>query len=170
MVTYLSLGSNLGDRLALLAEAVSRLSVRHTRLLRCSPVYETAPQGMTEQPSFLNLVVEAETDLTAAGLLEHVHAVEQALGRQRLVHWGPRTVDVDILLLDDMTLDDPDLTIPHPRLTERAFVLVPLLELRPDLTLPGTGARPLAQCLADLPDQGVRPYCDAASFTKLIFG
>ncbi len=164
--TYLSLGSNLGDRLGLLVDAARRLNVGNTRVLRCSSVYETAPQGLTDQPSFLNLVVEATTDLAPRALLEHVRAIEQDLGRLRLVRWGPRTVDIDILLFGEWVSADPDLTVPHPRLAERAFVLVPLLELRPDLSLPGPAGLPLSRCLSSLADQGVRPFCDAASFTE----
>lgn len=168
--TYISLGSNLGDRLGLLADAVRRLESAHTRVLHCSSVYETAPQGLTDQPSFLNLVVEASTDLAPMALLEHVQAVEQALGRLRLVRWGPRTVDIDILLFGEWISVDPTLTVPHPRMVERAFVLVPLLELAPNSSLPGPGGRSLLRCLSSLPDQGVRPFCNAGSFTERVHG
>ncbi len=134
---YLGLGSNLGDRLETLQRAVDLLADRGARAVASSRVWETEPiGGPDDQPPFLNAVVRVETDLDADDLLGAVNAVEAALGRVREIRWGPRTIDVDVLLVDDLVLDDPRLTIPHPRMTERAFVILPLLELDPEPVLP----------------------------------
>ncbi|MDF2630818.1 MAG: 2-amino-4-hydroxy-6-hydroxymethyldihydropteridine pyrophosphokinae [Symbiobacteriaceae bacterium] len=130
---YLSLGSNLGDRLGYLAEAIRRLGAPHTRVTQVSSIYETAPWGKTDQPSFLNMAAAVETDLTPDELLRHILSVEQVLGRVRTVRWGPRTVDIDMLLYGDERRATPDLQLPHPRMANRAFVLVPLLEIAPHL-------------------------------------
>lgn len=134
---YLGLGSNLGDRLGTLQRAVDLLGAeRSITLTGCSRVWETAPVGGPPQPDFLNVVVRAEIDLPPRQLLDACLRAEASLGRVREVRWGPRVVDVDVLLIDARTIDEPDLTVPHPRLHERAFVLMPLLELDPDPTLP----------------------------------
>ncbi|ANU15786.1 2-amino-4-hydroxy-6-hydroxymethyldihydropteridine diphosphokinase [Planococcus maritimus] len=134
---YLSLGSNLGDRKRQLQEAV--------RLLRANPaisnvkissIYETAPVGYLDQGAFLNLAVRLETDLSPLDLLAVCQEVERNLQRERLVRWGPRTVDLDILLYGQEQLATDELTIPHPRMYERAFVLVPLRDLLPSLVMP----------------------------------
>lgn len=151
---YLSLGSNLGDRVESLRSALRRLEADHTRLLAVSSVYETLPQGKTDQPSFLNLAAAVETALVPKALLHHLQGVEAALGRQRRERWGPRTIDIDLLLYGQRVLAEPDLILPHPRMCERAFVLVPLLELNPDLVLP-SDRTPLRTALLALPDQGV---------------
>jgi 2-amino-4-hydroxy-6-hydroxymethyldihydropteridine diphosphokinase len=133
----LGLGSNLGDRLEALQRAVDLLATEDVRTVACSRVWETAPVGGPEgSPAFLNAVVEALTDHTPPEVLAAAHRVEAVLGRVRVVRWGPRTLDIDVLLYDGFTSEDPELTIPHPRLTERAFVMLPLLDLDPDLTLP----------------------------------
>lgn len=134
---YLGLGSNLGDRLANLRGVVERLSERGIHPVRSSRVYETEPVGGPPQPPYLNAVIEVETDLQPRELLAAAHEVEAALGRVRDERWGPRTADVDILTFDDVVVDEPDLRIPHPRAHERAFVLVPLLELEPAPRLAG---------------------------------
>lgn len=100
-------------------------------MVAVSPVYETAPVGGPEQPDFLNAVIAVDTTLTARELLELAHRIEAEADRVRTVHWGPRTLDVDVLLVGDEHVDDPDLVVPHPRMTERAFVLVPLADLDP---------------------------------------
>jgi 2-amino-4-hydroxy-6-hydroxymethyldihydropteridine diphosphokinase len=142
----LGLGANLGDRLAALQRAVDLLDDHGVHVTASSRVWETAPVGGPEdQPAYLNAVVRATTHLDPPGVLAAVHEVEGALGRTREVRWGPRTLDVDVLLIDDVVADDPQLTIPHPRMSERAFVVLPLLELDPDLVLPD-GRR-----LVDLP-------------------
>ena len=135
---YLGLGSNLGDREENVQEALKRLVGRDLRLLRVSSLYETSPVGDTPEPvpDYLNCVTEFETDLSPRALLEFVKSVEHACGRVSSFRWGPRSIDIDILLYERVTLDSPELTIPHPRLEERKFALVPLHELSPDLRLP----------------------------------
>jgi len=138
---YLGLGSNLGDRVANLRDAVRLLAERGVPVVRSSRVYETDPVGGPPQPDYLNAVVEVETELDARGLLEACLAVEDALGRQRRERWGPRVIDIDVLTFGADQIDQPGLQIPHPRMHERAFVLIPLLELDPDPPLSG-GRRP----------------------------
>jgi 2-amino-4-hydroxy-6-hydroxymethyldihydropteridine diphosphokinase len=127
---YIGLGSNLGDRFGQLKTAVTRLHA-HTgiRVARCSSVYETAPVGLTEQPHFLNMAIEVETTLPPLDLLDVLLGVEQSMGRVRTVRWGPRTIDLDLLVYGDAEMRTDRLELPHPRMEERAFVLVPLLEL-----------------------------------------
>lgn len=154
---YLALGSNLGDRLEHLRSAVRLLSdADGIDVARSSRVYETEPVG-PPQPAYLNAVVEIRTDLEPAELLAATRAVEETLGRVRGDRWGPRTIDVDILTFDEVTIDEPDLVVPHPRMHERGFVLVPLGELEADPMLPGD--RRLAT-LRLPPDAvlGVRPF------------
>ncbi len=138
---YLGLGANLGDREANLRAARERLQELGVELERCSSLYESEPWGVRDQPRFLNAVCRAHTALSPQELLRLAKQVERDLGRRPGVRYGPRPVDVDILLYDDLVLDTPDLTIPHPRLAERAFVLVPLAELAPELVVPGLGRR-----------------------------
>lgn len=135
-IAYLSLGSNLGDRQARLREAVQLLQ-EHPSIfsVKISSIYETAPVGYTEQGAFLNLAVQLETTLSALELLDACQEIEQALHRERLIRWGPRTVDLDILLYNQDDIETERLVIPHPRMQERAFVLVPLRELLPALPL-----------------------------------
>jgi 2-amino-4-hydroxy-6-hydroxymethyldihydropteridine diphosphokinase len=129
---YLGIGSNLGDRLAYLQLAVDELGTTDgVTVVGVSPVYETAPVGGPEQPDYLNAVVAVDTVLTAHALLGVAQGIEAAADRVRTVRWGPRTLDVDVLLVGDERVDDPDLVVPHPRLAERAFVVVPLAELDP---------------------------------------
>lgn len=135
VTVYLGLGSNLGQRAVNLARAVHRLG-DSLRLLRSSSIYETAPWGYTDQPTFLNCVLEAETALPPWQLLVVAKNLEDEIGRQPSFHYGPRLVDIDILLYGDLITDLPDLQIPHPRMSQRAFVLVPLAELAPGLTHP----------------------------------
>jgi 2-amino-4-hydroxy-6-hydroxymethyldihydropteridine diphosphokinase len=127
---FLALGSNLGDRRANLRQAVASLP----DVVAVSSVYETDPVGGPEgQGAYLNLVVELDTALTPRGLLEVAQRAEAAARRVRTERWGPRTLDVDVLLVGDLVIDEPDLQVPHPRMWERAFVLVPLADLAPDL-------------------------------------
>jgi 2-amino-4-hydroxy-6-hydroxymethyldihydropteridine diphosphokinase len=134
---YLALGSNLGDRLETLRRAVRLLHARPgVEVVRSSRVYETEPAG-PPQPTYLNAVLEVRTELEPRELLEACLAVERELGRARAERWGPRTLDVDVLTYDDLEVDEPDLVVPHPRMHERGFVLVPLRELDPDPRLPG---------------------------------
>ncbi len=147
VVAYLSLGSNMGDRLARLREAVDMIEESHSvRLKRLSSVYETEPIGNVEQADFYNIVIEIETKLSPKELLCLAHEVEISLKRKREVPWGPRTIDVDILLYDELTIDEDDLKVPHPEMLNRAFVLIPLVEIEPDAALPGDGP--------------IRPYLD----------
>ena len=130
---YLGIGSNLGDRRAHLQGAVDELAgVEGLRVVAVSPVYETVPVGGPPQPDFLNAVVAVDTELTARALLELAQRIEAAAERVRTVRWGPRTLDVDVLLVGDERIDEPDLEVPHPRMTERAFVVVPLADLAPE--------------------------------------
>ncbi len=127
---FVSLGSNLGDRSGFLAAAREALSLRHdTTVVAASGVYETAPQGLADQPEFLNQVVCLETLLEPRELLAAIQGVEAAQGRSRGPRFGPRTLDIDILLFEGVESGDPDLTIPHPRMGDRAFVMVPLAEV-----------------------------------------
>jgi 2-amino-4-hydroxy-6-hydroxymethyldihydropteridine diphosphokinase len=133
---YLGLGSNLGDRSENLRRAVALLGARDgVAVVRTSSVYETAPVGPS-QPDFLNAVAEVDTTLSPRDLLEACLGVEEEMGRVRRERWGPRVIDVDLLLYGDERVDEPDLVVPHPRMHERAFVLVPLAELAPDVVLP----------------------------------
>jgi 2-amino-4-hydroxy-6-hydroxymethyldihydropteridine diphosphokinase len=127
---FLGLGSNLGDRWQFLREAVAALP----DVVAVSSVYETSPVGGPEgQGPYLNVVVELATDLGPRELLGVAHRLEEAAGRERKERWGPRTLDVDVLLVDDLSVDEPDLVVPHPRMWERRFVLAPLADLAPDL-------------------------------------
>lgn len=134
---YLGLGANLGDRARTLARALEELDAhRHFRVLRRATLYETAPVGVSEQPPFLNTVAETLTTLTGRALLDAVKAVEARLGRQARERWGPREIDIDVLLHGATRLEEPGFEVPHRRMWERLFVLAPLAELRPDLTGP----------------------------------
>ena len=154
---YLSLGSNQGDRLALLSGAVDALRRRpDVKELRTSSVYETDPVGYTDQPPFLNCVAGLATELAPHALLAVCQAIEAEHGRVRTVRWGPRTLDIDIIAYGELVLDTPELILPHPRAAERAFVLVPLVELDPGARLAGRTAEELLAALG--PGQGVRLY------------
>ena len=134
---YLGLGSNLGDRLASLEQAARLLEAEQgVDVVRSSSVYASDPVGGPPQPEYLNAVVEVMTDLGPDELLAACQRVESTLGRVRAERWGPRTIDIDVLAYDELERHDPELTLPHPRLLERAFVLVPLLEVAPELRLP----------------------------------
>ena len=150
---YLSLGSNVGDREANLRAAIQRLDP-----LRVSPIYETEPVDYQDQAWFLNVVVEAETALFPRQLLARTQRIERELGRVRTVPKGPRTIDIDILLYGDVVMRTTELEIPHPRMTERRFVLQPLVDLTPDLRHPVTH-KTVRAMLARLPvTVGVRPW------------
>jgi 2-amino-4-hydroxy-6-hydroxymethyldihydropteridine diphosphokinase len=145
---YLGLGSNLGDRRRSLAEAVRRLDIGPAqRVEAVSSVYESSPVGLTSQPDFLNLVVRIATDLAPHKLLDKCLRIEAALGRVRHERWGPRTIDLDLLLYGDVRINDERLTVPHPRMRERSFVLVPLAEIAPGLELAGETVDALAAAL-----------------------
>lgn len=138
----IALGSNLGDRAANLEAALLRIGgIPFTRLAARSGFYETAPVGPVAQGPFLNAAAAVSTSLTPRQLLEALHAIERDCGRERSreTRWGPRTLDLDLLLFGDSRIDEPGLTIPHPRLHERSFVLIPLREIAPEWTVPGLG-------------------------------
>lgn len=156
-VAYLGLGSNVGDRLAHLQGAVDRLAATEGILVvAVSNVYETAPVGGPPQPDHLNAVVAVDTVLGPYELLAAAQECERAAHRVRRERWGPRTLDVDVLVYDDLRLDDPVLTLPHPRMHERGFVLVPLADVAPGLVAGGRrweGVRPAPVALR-LPPAG----------------
>jgi 2-amino-4-hydroxy-6-hydroxymethyldihydropteridine diphosphokinase len=134
---FLGLGSNLGDRRENLLAALRLIDgMEDVRVLEVSAVYETRPWGLLEQPDFLNLVALVASTRDPYGMLDACREVEEELGRVRTGRWGPRQIDADILLYDDLILEEEELIIPHPHMWERDFVMVPLLELRPDLPLP----------------------------------
>ncbi len=133
---YLALGSNLGDRRANLTGAIDQLRA-HLTITHTSSIYETAPAYVTDQPSFYNMVLQGQTALSPHDLLHTLQSIERALGRRETIRYGPRPIDLDILLYDDLQLETPELTIPHPRMSERAFVLIPLAEIASDLIIPG---------------------------------
>ena len=134
-IVYLALGSNMGSRLANLKAAISNLTPQMS-VKKKSSIYETPPWGFKDQAAFLNQVVKVETYLKPEALLSHLKRLEMALGRVPSFENGPRLIDIDILFFDDVVMDTPPLVIPHPRLHERAFVLVPLADLAPDLVHP----------------------------------
>ncbi len=153
MKAYIGLGANLGDADGALADALRRLAaLPQTRLVARSAVYRTAPID-SSGPDYRNAVAELDTALEPAELLRALQAIEQAHGRERPYRNAPRTLDLDLLLYGDRVIATPDLTVPHPRLHERAFVLVPLLELAPDLAHPALG--PLAAYRARVADQPI---------------
>ena len=142
VTTYLCLGGNLGDRMAALTEGLRLLDVTPGMCRTvCSSVYETEPWAVADQPNFLNLVAAYETTLSPADLLAACKVVEEEVGRVASYRWGPRLIDVDILLYGDEVVDsaEPDLLIPHPRMAQRAFALVPLAEIAPDTRVPPQG-------------------------------
>jgi 2-amino-4-hydroxy-6-hydroxymethyldihydropteridine diphosphokinase len=154
-LVYLSLGSNLGGRERYLESALRNLAAPDLHILRVSSVYETEPVGTDDPRLFLNLVVEAETDLFPMQLLWRIAKIENALGRVRTAVNAPRTIDIDILLYSRAVIYTPALQVPHPRMTERRFVLAPLAELAPELRHP-VARRTVRELLAAAPEQTVR--------------
>ncbi len=160
MVTvYLALGSNLGDRQQNIEKAVALLSPQ-VRVERLSSLYQTLPEGFREQPMFLNAVLRGRTSLSPQALLRRAKGIEGKLGRRPSFPNAPRPIDIDILLYDDRVMDTPGLVIPHPHLSERAFVLVPLMEIAPQLRHPGTGdtVSEMAARLRGAGKNGVEPW------------
>jgi 2-amino-4-hydroxy-6-hydroxymethyldihydropteridine diphosphokinase len=154
MKAFIGLGSNLGDREAMIRIALDDLArLPGTVVVRASSLYDTEPVGDEEQPKFLNAVAEIDTELTARQLLWNLLLVEKRLGRVRTHRYGPRTIDLDLLMYGHLVIDEPDLQIPHPEMTKRSFVLVPLLEIEPLATHPVSG-EPLIEHLKKL---GTRP-------------
>ncbi|HEX9194585.1 MAG TPA: 2-amino-4-hydroxy-6-hydroxymethyldihydropteridine diphosphokinase [Azonexus sp.] len=151
---YVALGANLGDpRATVLAAFAALANLPESRVARCSSLYRTAPVGILDQPDFVNAVAVLETSLTADALLDALLDIEARFGRIRRERNGPRTLDLDLLLYDDIELDLPHLTLPHPRLHLRAFVLLPLAEVAPDLAIPRRGS--LAAWLPAVANQGI---------------
>jgi 2-amino-4-hydroxy-6-hydroxymethyldihydropteridine diphosphokinase len=157
---YLGLGANVGDRLANLRMALARLQTL-ARLEEVSSLYETQPQGVSDQPLFLNAVCRVTTGLEPQALLRFLKNLEWEIGRRPGGQtWGPRPIDLDILLYDDRVVDAPELKVPHPRLAERAFVLVPLAELAPELRHPLLG-KTMKELLASVGQEGVKRIASA---------
>ncbi len=151
---FLSLGSNIGDRQLHLEEATRLLNeTKELSIVKTSSFYETDPVGYTDQDAFLNCVIEVTTDLEPYDVLSHCMHVEQELKRKRIIRWGPRTIDVDVLLYDDLVMTDEKLTIPHPRMHERAFVLIPLYELNQNIKIQN---RPIKELIDQVSDDGIR--------------
>jgi 2-amino-4-hydroxy-6-hydroxymethyldihydropteridine diphosphokinase len=149
---YLSLGANLGDASATIAEALARLADGGVRTLARSADYATPPWGKVDQPAFVNVCAEVATELSSLELLRLCLATEKTLGRTRTEKWGPRTIDIDLLAYHNETIDTPELKLPHPFMLERAFVLIPLLEIAPDLEISGRGIKDV---VARLPADGI---------------
>ena len=153
-IAYIALGANLGDPATTVLAAFAALAnLPESRVLHCSSLYRTAPVGLPDQPEFINAVAKLETTLAPEALLDALHEIEQRFGRVRAERNGPRTLDLDLLLYDDQFIDLPRLTLPHPRLHLRAFVLQPLAEIAPDLAIPGRGT--VAAWLPAVANQGI---------------
>ena len=153
---FLSLGTNLGDRPANLRQAVDLLA-QTVQVKTISSIYETDPWGYTDQPAFLNQVLMGETLLSPMDVLSHLKQMEIRLGRTPTFRYGPRLIDLDILFYEDLMLELPGLTLPHPQLHKRAFVLVPLVEIAPDLVHPIFG-KTVKDLLQEIDSQGIRKY------------
>ncbi len=150
VIAYIAIGSNMGDKITACRQAIELLK-KSGQVKRVSSFFCTEPVGHTDQEDFINAVVELETDLSPLALLAACHVVEDALGRSRLVHWGPRTIDLDILLYGDEVIDTAELSVPHPLMATRRFVLVPLCEIAPKAVHP-TSLKSVDQLLRELQD------------------
>lgn len=158
VVFFISLGSNIGDRATFLRDALNQLQMHaEIKLNRFSTIYETDPVGNVDQAPFLNMVVEGETTLHAKDFLLTTQAIEQELGRKREIHWGARTIDLDILMYNNESVIEQNLVIPHPRMKERAFVLIPLAEIAPDRTIPGE-IKNIRELCYSVQGEGVRKW------------
>jgi len=165
VVAFVGLGGNLGDAVLGIRAALASLdALPHTRLLRASTLYRTPAWGVTAQPDFINAVAMVETSLSPQDLLMQLLATERAAGRERSAdssgRWGPRTLDLDLLLYGDRVIDEPGLRVPHPHLHERVFALLPLVEIAPDAFIPGIGLA--SGVLAAMETSGIQalPYAD----------
>jgi 2-amino-4-hydroxy-6-hydroxymethyldihydropteridine diphosphokinase len=153
-VAFVGLGANLGEPESQLQQAFQSLdAIPHTRVVKRSSLYRSEPRGYAEQPRFVNAVAQLETGLPAERLLAELHAIEAQHGRERSFPDAPRTLDLDLLLFGNLVLDLPGLKIPHPRMHERAFVLLPLVEIAPEAAIPGRG--PASALLEKCKDQGI---------------
>jgi 2-amino-4-hydroxy-6-hydroxymethyldihydropteridine diphosphokinase len=157
-IVYLALGSNLGNRIENLRDAITKLAP-DVKVIASSPVYQTPPWGFECQPAFLNQVVAGETHLIPVDLLKYLKNIESVLGRSPTFRNGPRVIDLDILFFDELIIDQPDLVIPHPRLHERAFVLVPLADIAPDFHHPVFGLS-VKEMLQAIDRNGVEVFTD----------
>jgi 2-amino-4-hydroxy-6-hydroxymethyldihydropteridine diphosphokinase len=165
-VAVLGLGGNIGEPGALMAAALDRLAAHpRIRIDAVSPLYQTPPWGKTDQPAFLNAAARIDTALTARGLLDAVLEVERELGRYRGERWGPRTIDIDVLLYDDEEIDEPGLHIPHARLAERAFALAPLVDVAPEAVFRGRRA---AEWLALADRSGIVQVSDSGWYRPAV--
>lgn len=165
IIAYLGLGTNLGDRLGNIQAALRKLDDLPTmKLIHVSSLYETAPVGVTDQPDFLNLVAAVRTSLAPQALLDALLHIENQMGRVRTKRWGPRVIDMDLLLYGGEQVALPGLTVPHPRLRERAFILVPLAEIAPDLALPGDGKK-----VADLAESFSEDFAREGNIRRMGF-
>jgi 2-amino-4-hydroxy-6-hydroxymethyldihydropteridine diphosphokinase len=154
---YIALGSNLGDREKNIGCAINKIgNLEGTYIISCSPIYETEPVGYLDQGRFLNAAIRVESELLPLELLNRLQQIEMDLGRIRDIYWGPRTIDIDILLYDDLEMNLPELTIPHPRMTGRAFVLIPLRDVYANKILTGKDINVLIDYCND--KNGVRLY------------
>lgn len=145
---YLGIGSNLGDKRRNIENALKLLKEHESiKIINTSSYYETEPVGYTEQDWFLNMVVEIDTSLNPYELLEYCNFIESNLKRKRIIRWGPRTIDVDILLYENFTSNDEKLIIPHPRMCERAFVMIPLYEIAKDIKINGENIKDIVENL-----------------------
>ena len=158
---YIALGSNIGDRYRNLQMSLYRME-EHITIVEKSSIYETPPWGVTEQPAFLNQVVRATTLLTPTNLLGLLKHIEYEMGRVETIRYGPRLIDLDILLYDEIQLNQTNLTIPHAQMRQRAFVLVPLADIAPDLIIPGE-ERSVCQFLSLLDINGIKKYANEES-------
>jgi 2-amino-4-hydroxy-6-hydroxymethyldihydropteridine diphosphokinase len=156
-LTYIALGTNLGERLGNLNDAISRMEAGGVAIRKRSHVYETDPWGYTEQPAFLNMVVEAQTSLEPNALLDFLKGIESEMGRENTFRNAPRPIDLDILFYDDLVIDSPPLVIPHPRMSDRAFVLVPLADIAPNHLHPTLGETVL-HLLMQIELQGIQKF------------
>ncbi|MDR2629144.1 MAG: 2-amino-4-hydroxy-6-hydroxymethyldihydropteridine diphosphokinase [Puniceicoccales bacterium] len=158
---YLSLGSNLGDRLGFLSLAISKLNCDGLKIEKCSSVYETEPQILANQPNFLNCVLFVKTVLSALQLLRFCQATERSIGKNKTIEFGPRNIDIDLLIFNAEKISTPDLIVPHPRMFDRNFVLTPLKEIVPNLVIEN---RYIDQLITKCTDQKVKLFADKDIF------
>ena len=161
---YLGLGTNLGDRVANLQAALAGLA-REMAVTAVSPIYQTPPWGVTDQPDFLNLCLVAQTDLSPTELLTFVKSLEVEIGREPAKRWGPRLIDIDLLFYANQIIETETLIMPHPQIAERAFVLRPLADVAPDFVHPVLG-KTIAELCDVVDDEGIRPFTTAVTLQE----